>query len=68
LSDGDASQIPYVPNGKNIFIAASTTYLRAVRYCISIGKKFILYSENDFRILQCSIATLNGESLAMCLT
>jgi hypothetical protein len=63
LLDGDASQVPYVPNGTKRFIAASTAYLCVLRYFSSIGKNFVLYCDKSFRISLCSIATLNWESL-----
>ena len=67
MSDGDASQMPYVPNGTKLYIATSTAYLRAVRYFISTGKNFTLYSDKHFRISLRSLGTLDWESL-LCAT
>jgi hypothetical protein len=67
FSVGDASKMRYVPIGTERFIVNYTTFLRAVRYFSSIGKKFILFSDKHFRISLCSTATSNLESL-LCVT
>jgi hypothetical protein len=58
LLDGDASQMPYIPNGTKIFIATSTANLRAVRYFSSIGKvntvlKFFLINNHAYQLPKC---------------